>query len=220
MTWHKDRLEARIDEITAPLPSRLRGAIRLYPGFPAAFETALDDDLSHHWSPIAPCARIEVDFVQPRLRWTGFGYFDSNWGTKPLEHTFRRWTWSRAHTADGGAVLLYQVMPRDRANRLLALEFSPRGELRRFAAPVETALPRTLWRVPRVTHTDDGQAAVLKTLEDAPFYARSLISTHLAGKSLVAVHESLSLERFRTAWVRSLLPFRMPRARSRRVRRR
>jgi len=32
------------------------------------------------------------------------------------------------------------------------------------------------------------------------------------GMDTTALHESLSLERFRSAWVRMLLPFRLPRA--------
>jgi carotenoid 1,2-hydratase len=52
---------------------------------------------------------------------------------------------------------------------------------------------------------------VIQTLEDTPFYARSMLSTRLFGEAVTAVHESLDLDRFRTAWVRALLPFRMPR---------
>ena len=54
---------------------------------------------------------------------------------------------------------------------------------------------------------------VTRTLEDAPFYARSLVASQVLGKPAIAVHESLSLTRFRAAWVRMLLPFRMPRRR-------
>jgi carotenoid 1,2-hydratase len=48
-------------------------------------------------------------------------------------------------------------------------------------------------------------------LEDAPFYSRSLLATHLAGSPGPAIHESLDLDRFRSRWVQCLLPFRMPR---------
>ena len=212
LTWEDGRLDARIDEVTAPLPSRLRGTVRLTPASPAGFSTALDEGRKHHWCPIAPIARIEVDLVKPRLRWRGNGYFDTNWGLAPLEETFRHWHWSRAHTPEGGAIVLYDTVSRASAHRVLALQFSPQGKHREFRAPDETNLSRTLWRIPRVTHAEGGQAEVLKTLEDAPFYARSLIRTNLMGHSLVAVHESLSLRRFDTAWVRCLLPFRMPRA--------
>ena len=54
-------------------------------------------------------------------------------------------------------------------------------------------------------------ALVVKTLEDAPFYARSLVSTAIAGEAITCVHESLSLTRFSSPVIRALLPFRMPR---------
>ena len=219
LIWDGGRLEARIDETTAPLPSRLCGTVRLVPAFPAGFATALDEGRKHHWCPIAPIGRIEVEFVKPRLHWRGYGYFDTNWGMEPLEETFRFWNWSRAHTPNGGAIVLYSVVPRVSEKRVLALQFSPHGELGTFEPPGETKLARTAWRIPRSTHAEYGRAEVVDTLEDTPFYARSLIRTNLMGASLVAIHESLSLQRFRTGWVRSLLPFRMPRALSLRSRR-
>jgi carotenoid 1,2-hydratase len=62
---------------------------------------------------------------------------------------------------------------------------------------------------------------VIRTFEDAPFYARTLLETRVSGIAGPAVHESLDLDRFRSLWVQCLLPFRMPRlgrrlARSRR----
>lgn len=50
-----------------------------------------------------------------------------------------------------------------------------------------------------------------RTLTDAPFYARSVIGTHLLGEPVTAIHESLSLTRFASPWVQAMLPFRMPR---------
>ncbi|MDC6169194.1 hypothetical protein PO768_17395, partial [Paucibacter sp. XJ19-41] len=50
---------------------------------------------------------------------------------------------------------------------------------------------------------------LLATLESGPFYSRSLLRDPLDGG--LAVHESLSLQRFRQPWVQALLPFRMPR---------
>ena len=51
----------------------------------------------------------------------------------------------------------------------------------------------------------------MRTLEDTPFYTRSLLRLDGAGTGLPMVHESLSMERFDRGWVRCLLPFRMPR---------
>jgi carotenoid 1,2-hydratase len=60
-------------------------------------------------------------------------------------------------------------------------------------------------------------AEVTRTLEDTPFYARSLVRKRLLGSNALAVHESLDLDRFRQPWVQCLLPFRMPRFPRRRV---
>jgi carotenoid 1,2-hydratase len=50
---------------------------------------------------------------------------------------------------------------------------------------------------------------VEQTLEDTPFYARSVLRSGAASGPVM--HESLDLDRFKKAWVRTLLPFRMPR---------
>jgi len=53
---------------------------------------------------------------------------------------------------------------------------------------------------------------VEQTLEDTPFYARSVLRSGSSGAvSEPIMHESLDLDRFKKAWVRALLPFRMPR---------
>ena len=52
---------------------------------------------------------------------------------------------------------------------------------------------------------------VRQTLEDTPFYSRSVIETGLFGEQVTAVHESLSLDRFQAPWVQAMLPFRIPR---------
>jgi len=52
---------------------------------------------------------------------------------------------------------------------------------------------------------------VVRTLVDAPFYSRSEIRTHLLGQEATAVHESLSLDRFRSPSMYAMLPFRVPR---------
>lgn len=72
-------------------------------------------------------------------------------------------------------------------------------------------LRRTGWRVARSVRSD-GAAKIVKTLEDAPFYARSVLSAKLLGKPVTLIHESLSLDRFKMPLVQAMLPFRMPRA--------
>ena len=65
----------------------------------------------------------------------------------------------------------------------------------------------------RATRADTGSTPrVLKTWIDSPFYARTALATRLFGEDCHAVHESLSLGRFRSPIVQSMLPYRMPRA--------
>jgi carotenoid 1,2-hydratase len=79
------------------------------------------------------------------------------------------------------------------------------------------SLDSTGWRVARTARADAQQLVTVKrTLEDAPFYARSQLSAKLFGETAEIVHESLSLDRFRMPIVQAMLPFRMPR-RSRRT---
>ncbi len=64
----------------------------------------------------------------------------------------------------------------------------------------------------RHTRADAGQPVrVRQTLEDAPFYSRSVIDTQLLGQRVTAVHESLSMDRFTAPWVQAMLPMRIPR---------
>ncbi len=60
--------------------------------------------IGHHWQPVAPLARIEVD-IEGSDGWQGEGYFDANWGSEPLEAGFRRWDWSRGSTGDSATIL-------------------------------------------------------------------------------------------------------------------
>ena len=86
------------------------------------------------------------------------------------------------------------------------------GRARDLDCPPQATLSKTLWRMPRTTRADEGsRPAVLRTFEDAPFYARSLVSSHVQGAPVTAIHESLSLDRFRAPVVQAMLPFRMPR---------
>lgn len=210
--WDGSSLIVDVDEVTAPIPSRLRGRIRLYPEVLVDYPVILDDVGRHRWRPIAPRARVEVAMDAPGLRWSGTGYLDTNFGSEPLEDGFARWDWARASVGDG-ATVLYDVTRRTGERMALALRIAASGQVERVPAPPGTALPTTrVWRIARATQADTGQGArIIDTLEDTPFYARSLIATQLLGEPVTAVHESLSLDRFRQPWVQVLLPFRMPR---------
>ena len=209
--WDGDCLAIAVDEVTAPIPSRLRGEIRVHPAALTRRSFALDAAARHLWSPLAPVARVEVRLEQPGLSWSGPGYLDSNEGVTSLEEDFVEWDWCRAPTR-AGATILYNAVRRSGGEQALALRVSRSGAVERFAPLPEATLPPSRWRVPRRTRADAGfTPRVRQTLEDAPFYARSVIETQLEGEPAVAVHEALSLDRFRAPWVQAMLPFRIPR---------
>lgn len=210
VTWNGGVLTFDINEIAVPFPSNIVGRVRIHPAAITDHEFALDARAEHRWRPIAPRARVEVNLKHPELRWNGEGYLDSNVGDVPLERSFLRWDWSRAPLRDGTAVL-YDVTSRDGGERSLALRFDRTGNVEHFMPPPPVALPPNGWRVPRHTRSDGG-ATVVRTLENAPFYARSVIDTTLLGENTIAMHESLSLDRFDNRVVQLMLPFRMPRA--------
>ncbi len=211
LRWDGEALTVDIDEVTNPLPSRLRGRIKVYPSALTKQAFALDAAGRHRWWPIAPCSRVQVDLRQPDLRWLGEGYFDINHGDAPLEQDFAGWEWSRASTRDG-TVVFYDTAPRDGAGTHLALRFDRRGEGENVKSLPQAPLPRTGWRIARNAHGDSLRAIkVTRTLEDTPFYARSQLSAKLFGETVDVMHESLSLDRFRKPIVQAMLPFRMPR---------
>lgn len=212
LRWDGDTMIIDIAEISAPLPYRVRGTVRVKPELIGTTAFALDPAGRHRWHPVAPRAHVEVDMVHPGISWSGAGYFDSNFGDEPLEDGFDDWHWSRAHLKNDVAVL-YEGRRRDGGPFDLALRFDRQGRWHDVVQPAPAALPRTGWLVKRATRADAGfTPQVLKTWIDAPFYARSKLSTRLFGEDVQAVHESLSLGRFRSPIVQSMLPYRMPRA--------
>jgi carotenoid 1,2-hydratase len=210
MAWDGNSLTIDVDEVTAPIPTRIRGRIRLHPAAIATETVALDDAGRHGWSPIAPRARVEVALTSPARSWSGDGYFDSNWGARPLERDFADWTWCRA-PYDDGAVVTYDVARRDGTPLAVALQYGRDGAATRFQAPPARALPRSFWRLPRTARSET-EARLVDTLEDAPFYGRAVVQTELLGRTVTAMHENLSLDRFDTPWMRLMLPFKAPRA--------
>lgn len=212
MAWKKDVLHIAINERTVPWAQSVRGEVRLYPSSQRLCTSqSLDAAGQHQWCPIAPCARVEVALDQPNLRWAGRGYLDANWGARPLADDFVRWDWSRA-ALKGGTAVLYDATRRDGSSLSLAMEFDEHGRVERFPPPPLTCLPATRWWLARSTRSDrPARTRVDQTLEDSPFYARSILHTHLLGEDAVAMHESLSLHRWALPVVQAMLPFRMPR---------
>jgi carotenoid 1,2-hydratase len=209
--WSGEDMHIQVDELCAPLPRRIRGSIRLTPRTLHEHSYALDGAGLHRWTPFAPCADVQVQLTDPALQWSGVAYLDSNFGAEPVEQAFQKWTWSRSTLPDS-TVVLYDVSPRGAAEHSLALRFDAQGSADPIELPPLTRLPASGWRIARHTRADAGHAPrVVQTLEDAPFYSRSLLDTTLLGCRAPAIHESLDLDRFRSRWVQCLLPFRMPR---------
>lgn len=207
--WDGTSLTIEIDELAVPHLSRIRGVVRVTPKVLFPREFALDAASRHYWTPLGALSSVSVEMEQPSLRWSGSGYFDINAGAEPLETGFKFWTWSRADVA-GGTAILYDVVRRDGGEHGLALRLSDHGQISGFEPPPVAELSRPLWRMPRRTRSGR-PPRVIRTLEDAPFYSRSVISASLLGQDVTAMHESLSLDRFDRRWVQALLPFRMPR---------
>ena len=210
VSWDGQALCIDIEEIGMPIPLRVRGRVRLYPEQLFKFSTPLEARGRHHWGPIAPQARVEVELSQPEQRWSGHAYLDSNEGDEPIEKGFKHWDWSRGQLADGSTAVLYDVEPDDPAGHVLALRFMPDGRVLDFEAPPQKRLPRTAWGLSRRMRSDV-PVKVLKQLEDTPFYQRSVISSAMLGQSLTSFHETLSVPRLVNPVVRAMLPWRMPR---------
>lgn len=210
LAWCGDDLVATIDERTAPWGSLVRGTVRVTPICNTDRSFDLDPDGLHVWSPRIPLARIEVDLTEPRVRFSGTGYVDANHGRTPLEDTFASWSWSRVSNHRGTAIR-YDVTLRDGTERTLALRMRG-GALEADHPEPKVLLPSTRFGLVRPIRGEargDAVPRVVRTLEDGPFYARSMIETTLDGARAHGIHETVSLDRFRSPWVQWLLQFRM-----------
>ena len=144
---------------------------------------------------------------QPRLRWTGSAYIDSNYGSRPIETGFESWNWCRGHDAGGDCQIHYDAQLSGGGEKTLSLSVDRSGAMARMSSPdLKQLPPGPIWRVARPARLPH-QAGAVKTLEDTPFYTRSEIQ--VAGGHFM--HESLDMRRFCRPWVQFLLPFRMPR---------
>ena len=208
--WDGESLRIDLDELGVPLPRRVRGTVRVWPQALSRFVTPLDGRGAHRWGPIAPCARVQVDLQAPATRWAGHAYLDSNEGDEPIERPFRSWDWSRSMLADGGTAVIYDVRPRHGPDRVIARRFQPDGSDHAFEPPPRRPLPTTGWRIARHMRSD-AAVHLTQTLEDTPFYTRSLLESSLFGQRVASVHETLNVPRLESLPVRLMLPWRMPR---------
>ncbi|MBC2668501.1 hydroxyneurosporene dehydrogenase [Novosphingobium piscinae] len=218
--WTGEALEIVIEErdkrLGVPWQRRVVGRVRVIPEALNSRAFALDPAGRHRWHCIAPRARIEVVMERPELRWKGDAYLDSNFGSESLEEGFRVWHWSRAHVRTdggrGGAVVSYEGIRRDGGGFASALRFGHDGTPHEEELPPVAPLRGTKWLMERKTRADRGLARVQRTWEDAPFYARSTLAANLFGEPVVAVQESLDLDRFASPIVQFMLPYRIPRS--------
>ncbi|MFL0670042.1 MAG: hydroxyneurosporene dehydrogenase [Erythrobacter sp.] len=214
--WDGESLEITIEErdkrLFNPFQRRVTGVVRVFPEAlnPVAF--ALDPASNHVWHCLAPVARIEVEMTSPAVSWQGRAYLDHNRGREPLEAGFRTWHWSRAHMREG-AVVCYEGERADGSLFASALRFGADGAPEPVDLPPVAQLPRSKWRLARATRSDIGVARVRRTWEDTPFYARSELASRFAGEEVIAVQESLDMQRFASPLVQFMLPYRMPRKR-------
>lgn len=193
-----------------PHGGRLIGRAELRPLQFGEGPVHLDEAGRHRWWPVAPRAEAQVELDEPGLRFQGQGYHDANAGEEPLEAAFRRWTWTRAWTRQG-VRLSYDTEPWEgparRRTYHIGAEAPPEED-----EGQEQRLPWTLWAVGRrVRLPTGGRARLRRTLEDTPFYNRSMLELDLHGEQLLAVHETVDMQRWRRPWVQTLLPFRIRR---------
>jgi carotenoid 1,2-hydratase len=214
LQWSGERLHFDIDERSAVFGRSMVGEVIVTPLMQTERVVTLNPDGAHHWCPIAPRCDVQVRFRQPELSWHGTGYLDSNFGSAPLERGFQGWNWSRAALSGGRTGVLYNVAHRNGERHSLAITIDAGGSVDEHEIPARTSAGKGFWGVDRDTHADQGaRPRLLETLEDTPFYTRSVLDTRLFGESVRAMHESLDLDRFDARWVQSLIPFRNPRRR-------
>lgn len=205
---HDDNIDIAIDERTMPWMRRLQGQVQLYSTTASDQVFFLDAAKRHQWQPIAPVSRIEVDLQHPKVRWTGDAYIDTNFGERPLEDDFKHWHWSSVRSANGSRIF-YDITETSGRHHGIALSADTDNRVSAISAPQSAALQKSRWGIHRESQ-HGANTRVIRSLEDAPFYSRSLLAVN-DGQGETAMHESLSMDRFRQTWVRTLLPFRMPR---------
>ena len=210
--WNGHELVIDINEVSSlPLVSRVRGKITVTPTALTHVELPLTQDGAHVWRPFGPTSRIKVELEAKGWHFDGHGYFDANFGTRPLEQDFSYWTWGRYPT-QAGSTCFYDAARRDGTNLDAAIAFDPDGTGRMIDAPPRTPFKRTLWALRRETRADKGsKPRQIKPMLDAPFYSRSVVETQINGETVQGVHEALDLNRYASPLLKPMLAVRVPR---------
>lgn len=212
--WESDRLVVDLDERTTPAPKYnplrrpVRGRVIVHPEAMPELALPIDESGRHHWWPVAPLARIEVDLHEPRLSFRGHGYHDANAGDLALDQSFDTWSWMRARVGDS-ARLTYDVRCASGETRAHALEVTPGGS-RPLEHTWRAPLERGTWGLRRHARVDRHHGAhTVQSYEDGPFYTRSLVKTRIGGDPVLAMHETLAAHRLRRRWVQFCSSYRM-----------
>lgn len=219
IAYADDRLEIEFEEVALPWPGhrawpqRMSGRIIVEPQIQNSRIFDLDQNGHHIWWPVFPKARVKIECDHlPQGGWEGDAYHDFNFGDRILEKDFERWDWARGDAETAESVILYDAILRDGPRRRFGLSFSDTGAVREFEVPPRQQLPIGTWRVGGGIACDpDASPELLRKLEDAPFYRRSLVGTMVNGTPLQVVHETLDCDRLANPFVRTMLAFRMPR---------
>jgi carotenoid 1,2-hydratase len=209
--WHNDQLVIDVREWSNPLPRRIQGRIVLRPDQLFGQVENLEPRGLHRWGPIAPMSQIEVDFPKPGIRWSGRGYLDSNEGDEPIERPFQEWDWSRVDEPGGSCQVIYDVRLRDGSDHLLARRYRPNGQIETFALAERQAIGKTGWQINRHLRYAGAPPSGIQTLEDTPFYARSMLTLQDQHGPTHLMHETLAVDRLISPAVQWMLPWRMPR---------
>ena len=215
LQWDGKELVIDINERSAPIPLKVRGTVRFRTDTWFDWQMALEPSRQHRWGPLAPAGHISVDFAEPGISWSGHGYLDSNEGDEPLAHRFDEWDWSRGSLANGTSAVVYDVRTVSGSEHLIARQFHRDGSVSEFDPGPRRRLDRTAWLINRSIRSSAGgpPPKIVRTLEDTPFYVRSLAQSSIGDETLLSVHETLNGPRLRSPLVRLMLPWRMPRLR-------
>lgn len=212
LSWKNQVLTIHINERVPLLGQRVKGTIKVFTEQLFNHVVPLDEHQKHRWGPIAPSSRVEVSFDKPNLHWQGNAYFDSNEGDEAISKPFSEWDWSRAHLQDGSTAVIYDVRQKNGLENIIATKFNTDGSTEDFVAPDRFALRKTAWGIQRNMRSDPSHpASLMKTFEDTPFYARSMIQSSLLGEEVISMHETLNVKRLESKIVQLMLPWRMPR---------
>jgi carotenoid 1,2-hydratase len=169
---------------------------------------ALDRGRRHHWWPVAPRGRLEVNLQEPRVRFRGLGYHDANAGDEPLHAAFDRWSWSRGHAPARRTVITYGVREHDGSSTVRALSLQDQT-MRSVEGVHLHALPRSRWGLEREVWTPSASTPrLLRSLESGPFYGRDVLEVDSGGSVIRMVSEMLSARRLASRTARFMTGFR------------